>query len=136
MKKFKKALLLTLSLVLMLSFSLSAYAEATPRWNYMMSMSGDLDINNLGVATAHVSCFANASTIDEMRVTCVLQKLDGSWKNQKTWTVSDTSASILFSKQTAVYKNYSYRIKVTAKAYANGSLKETVTQYYDYGYYN
>lgn len=137
MKNFKKALLLTLSLVLMLSFSLSAYAEsATPRWNYMMSMSGDLDINSLGVATANVSCYANESTIDKMSVTCVLQKLDGNWKNQKTWTVSDSGAAVIFTKQAAVYKNYSYRIKVTAKAYANGSLKETVTQYYDYGYYN
>lgn len=139
MKKIKKLLLLSLSLILILAFSLSAYAETRmlPRWNYLLSISADLDINSLGVATVDVTCNANASTINEMKATIAVQRFEnGSWKTVKSWTTSDQDASIYFTKSCAVYKNYSYRVKVTAKAYANGSLKETVTQDFDFGYYN
>lgn len=139
MKKLKKLLLLSLSLVIMLSFSLSAFAQAkiSPRWNYLISMSADLDINSLGVANVDVYCIANKSTIDSMKATIAVQRLEnGSWKTVKSWSTSEDGSTINFNKNCAVYKNYSYRVKVTAKAYSNGSLKETVTQDFDFGYYN
>ena len=38
-------------------------------------------------------------------------------------------------KTYGIAKNYSYRLKITAKAYKDTKLLETVTETFDYGYY-
>ena len=138
MKRIKKCVILLLTLITTMSFCMSAYAEAklSPRWNYLILISGDLNISNLGVAKANVTCVADANDIDKLVITAKIQRLEDNWKTVKSWTVTEYSNSTTFDKQTGVYKNYSYRLQVTVKAYSGSTLKETVTQDFDYGYYS
>ena len=71
-----------------------------------------------------------------MVVKCELQQYDGGWKTIKSWEESEDDYVISFEKNYGVYKNYSYQIKLTAKAYKDGSLLESATEYFPYGYYN
>lgn len=138
MGRFKKCILLLLTLITTMSFALPAYAETqlTPRWNYLLTVYSNLEIDSRETATASVTCVANANSIDKLVVTAELQKLDSKWSTVKKWTVTENNSYVNFTKSSTVTKNYSYRLKITAKAYSGSTLKETVTEYYDYGYYN
>lgn len=138
MRRLKKCILLLLTLITTLSFTSATYAEtsAAPRWNYIITIYSDLKIDSRGSATVTINCGANYDTIDKVSVTTELQKLDGEWSTVKKWTVTENYSYVNFTKSSTVTKNYSYRLKITAKAYSGSTLKETVTEYYDYGYYN
>ena len=53
----------------------------------------------------------------------------------RSWTESRDSTGFLMEKTYGIAKNYSYRLKVTARAYKDTKLLETVTETFDYGYY-
>lgn len=72
---------------------------------------------------------------NKVTVTCELQQLNGSWKTIKSWTKTVNDTSFLMEKTYGIAKNYSYRLKITAKAYKDTKLLETVTETFDYGYY-
>lgn len=122
-------------LAVMLCMAMSITVSAAPRWSYLALIVGSLEISDDNSATVTVTCGADGVKVDSLKVTCDLQQLDGSWKTIKSWTVSKDSSDLILQKEYAVYKGYSYRLKVTAKAYKDSKLLETVTEYFDYGYY-
>lgn len=157
MKKLKKASLTALTLMLLASSGTTAYAAmpgaaitgptslpysnvrvangVTPRWDYLVMMSAGMEIDN-NKALITVCCESNYKEVDKMVVKCELQQYDGGWKTIKSWQETENDWTILFEKTYGVYKNYSYQIKLTAKAYKDGSLLESATEYFPYGYYN
>lgn len=106
-----------------------------PRWSHWTMISGDIEIesDNLCMVTVVGDCSSREA--NKVKITCELQQLDGSWKTIKTWTDSANSTSLLMQYHYGIAKKYSYRLKVTAKAYKDSKLLETVTSYFDYGYY-
>lgn len=133
MKKLSLKMALMVAVLSIFVASSIAWA-ATPRWSHLTLFSGDMDIAN-GMATITVVCDASSREADSVAATCSLQQLDGSWKTLKTWTESDDDTSLIYEKQYAVAHGYSYRLKVTAKAYKGSTLLESATEYFDYGYY-
>ena len=132
MKKLKRCLVFVLTLMMLMATSLTAHA----RWSYLVVISGTMRINSWNQAHIEVSCSADGTSVDSVSATCELQQLDGSWKTIKTWTESSNGPDLLYEKDYAVYKGYSYRLKITAKAYQGSRQVESVTEYFDYGYYN
>lgn len=126
----------TLLSVLVLSMTTVASLTPTPYWSYLIAMSGNMSVSGSGVATIEAECRADALTVDKVKVTCELQRLDGSWETIKTWTETSDGNVIWYTKNYAIYKNYSYRLKITSYAYSNNELLESATEYFSYGYYN
>lgn len=107
-----------------------------PRWNYIITIAGDLDINSLGLATVWVHCNSDFNSVTKIKAKCELQRLENrSWKTIKTWTETRDASSVMYEKEAALYKNYSYRLKITASAYSGSTLLESVSETFDYGYY-
>lgn len=64
-----------------------------------------------------------------------LQQKDGSWSTIKSWSDKDTFHAFI-DQDYAVASGYSYRLKLTHKAYdSNDNLIETLTDYSDVIYY-
>lgn len=157
MRKSKKTLLTVLTLMLLTSSATTAYAaiprtesnslisypqrnviianEGVLRWDDLVSMSAGMQIDE-NWATITIICEGDYERVDKMVVKCELQQYDGGWKTIKSWEESEDDYVISFEKNYGVYKNYSYQIKLTAKAYKDGSLLESATEYFPYGYYN
>ena len=96
-----------------------------------------MEIDDYNNASISVTVDASSKDADSLKVTCALQQLkNSSWKTIKSWTESADDTGLIMEEEYAVYKGYSYRLKVTAKAYNGSTLKETVTEYFDYGYYH
>lgn len=144
MKKAKKIVQLFLAVGIMLSLSITVFAQPKsmidPRWSYFTTVVGDLDISDSGKATILVTSSADRNKVDEVRAECDLQRLEGStWKTIKTWSAKSESGSphiVDIRKTYYVEKGYSYRIRVTSKAYVDGSVVETITSDFDYGYFH
>ena len=132
MKQLKKCLALVLASVLLLAMTSTAYA----RWDHMVVVRGTIRIDSWNNAHIEVSCSADGTTVDSVSAICELQQLDGGWNTIATWEESNDSNNLLYEKDYAVYKGYSYRLKITATAYQGSREVETVTEYFDYGYYN
>lgn len=114
----------------------SSMNEAVPMWDYLITMLGDLEINSLGYATITVYCNSEYGEVTKIKAKCELQRLENhNWKTIKTWTESNDISTISYVKETAVYKGYSYRLKITAYAYNGSTLLEQATETFDYGYY-
>lgn len=108
----------------------------SPYWSHWVTIAASLDIEKDNWAECGVMADCSSREADNIKVTCELQQLNGSWKTIKSWTESEKNdTTLLMTKYYAVAKNYSYRLKITAKAYKGTSLLETVTSYCDYGYY-
>lgn len=116
---------------------LTAFAGSPePRWSHWTMLAGDIDVESDNWILVTVAADCSPAEADNVKVTCELQQLNGSWKTIKSWTQSNKDdTTILMQKNYAIAKNYSYRLKVTAKAYKGTKLLETVTSYFDYGYY-
>lgn len=111
--------------------------SAMPRWNYLITMMGDLRIEDSGIATVIVYCNSDFRDVTKIKAKCELQRFESSgWKTIKSWTETDDVSSIGYEKHTAVYKDYSYRLRITAYAYNGSTLLEQATEIFDYGYYN
>lgn len=133
MKITQKKILLMVIIFSMLSCIIAN--AATPRWSHLTMISGQMKVDDGNRALVTVVCDATTDKTNLLQATCELQQLDGSWKTIKTWTEENKGASLLYSKHYAIEKGYSYRLKITARAYQNSNLLETVTEYFDYGYY-
>jgi len=135
----KKSHLRFLGLILLSVLVISATAFASTlralRWSHLIAMSGNMSVNDSGIATITAECRADYMTVDQVKLKCELQQLDNSWKTIKTWTETANKNSIIYEKEYAIYKNYSYRLKITSYVYSNGTLLETATENFDYGYY-
>ena len=124
-------------LVTVFSLLCTSIVWAQPRWSHLTYIGGDIDIDDSNNATVTVIVDASSKDADSLKVTCALQQLkNSSWKTIKSWTESADDTGLIMEEEYAVYKGYSYRLKVTAKAYNGSTLKETVTEYFNYGYYN
>ena len=125
-----------LILAMIISMFVVSTAWAAPRWSHLTYISGHIEIDDDNDAWVSVVADASPQDADTLTVKCELQQLKNSWKTIKSWTEKSDDTSVLLDGEYAVYKGYSYRIKVTAKAYKGSTLKETVTEYFNYGYYN
>lgn len=107
-----------------------------PIWDYLITISGDMQISDSGWTTVTVYCNSNYNKVTKIKAKCELQRLENSkWNTIKTWTESRNISTILYEKETAVYKGYNYRLRVTAYAYSGSTLLEQATETFDYGYY-
>lgn len=144
MRRLKKTILMPLCAMTLAVSSIAAhapiaYASAvsvpSPRWSYLTMIRGSMKVNDKNIAKILVACDSDAFDTDKIAAKCELQQLDGSWKTIKTWKEENSGNALLYDKEWAIAKNYSYRLKVTAYAYKDSVLLESVTEYFDYGYY-
>lgn len=141
MKNKRKLVALLVSLVCLVSFTLTSYARESikPYWSNLVSISCSFDIDYDGKAMIEVIISADYTNTDKVNSTCKLQRLESSgWKTVKTWNITGTEgqSDLAYDKNYYVASDYSYRVEITAKAYNNGSLKETVTEHFDYGWFS
>lgn len=117
--------------------AMTAFANTPqPRWSHWTMLSGGIEVQSDNLAQCTVLCDCSPAEADNVKVTCELQQYDKSWKTIKSWTESNKDGTeLLIQKYYGIAKNYSYRLKVTAKAYKGTKLLETVTEYFNYGYY-
>ena len=119
-----------------LIFSNSVYAATNravqPRYAYINSVMAGLSIDEIfGIATCVATVTVRDS--DSAMLYCLLQRYeDGGWVTIKSWAHTDTITAYV-DKQYAVYRGYTYRLKVTGYALDSaGNILETVTQYSTY----
>lgn len=136
MKRITSLVLITVLLVCMLC----PYASATmvePRWDYVSTITGDLEITSGGTAVVDADGTAANYGVTRVHLTASLQQKDGTWKELKSWSVAaDARGVIMPTKYWAVAHDYEYRLVITVKAYKNSTLLETATATIDYGYYD
>lgn len=123
MKYVKKCFLVALSIMIMMVWAVTVHAAA--RWSYLITIGSNLEFSG-DYAEIDITCDADANDVDKITAKCELQQLDGSWKTIKSWSESRNGSEIMYSKSYPVYKNYSYRVKVTASVYKDGKLLEQV----------
>lgn len=123
MKYAKKSFLLVLSIMILMASAVTVHAAA--RWSYLITIGSNLDFSG-DYAEIDITCDADANDVDKITAKCELQQLDGSWKTVKSWSETSNGSEIMYSKSYPVYKNYSYRVKVTASVYKDGILLEEV----------
>lgn len=133
MKRLKRKFVVLLAVVMCTAAAFSAYANM-PRWSYLGMMTAYMETDDSGRAKVSVTCDADFE-VNKITAKCELQQLDGSWKTIKTWKETDNNHAITYTKNYGIYKNYSYRLKVTAYMYVDSKLVETVTETFDQGYY-
>lgn len=133
MKRLRRKFVVLLAVVLCTVAAVPVQAQM-PRWSYLRMITGNMTTQDSGLATISVTCDATYD-VNKIKAKCELQQLDGSWKTIKTWTETEEDHMVRYSKQYAIYKNYSYRLKVTAYMYVDSQLVETVTETFDQGYY-
>ena len=145
MKQLSKKILMPLCAMTRAVSSVAAYVPITyastvfspsPRWSYLTMIRGSMKVDDKNIAKISVACDSDAFDTDKIEAKCELQQLDGSWKTIKTWREENDSSCLLYHKEWAIAKNYSYRLKVTAYTYKNSVLLESATEYFDYGYYH
>lgn len=133
MKRTKK---FVLAILVMSIFAISALTvHAAVQWSYLITMAADMDFDDNNIVSIEVMSDADDRDADKMTLKCELQQYNGSWKTIKTWTETENDSSIWYSKEYAVTKNYSYRIKLTASAYKDSILLERVTDYFEEQFY-
>lgn len=132
--KYAKRVILVMAAMAVLVMS-AATTYAAPRWSYLTTIAADMNFSDNGIVTVSVMCDADSRDVNKITAKCELQQYDGSWKTIKTWTETNNDSIIRYTKTYAVAKNYSYRLKVTASAYQNSTLKEKVTGEYDETFY-
>ena len=134
-KRFMKSVV-AIVLVMVAVFTCSS-AAVQPRWKYVSTVGGNIDISSLAIVSA--SGFGTASSLQVTKTVCkvTLQQMkNGKWTDLKTWsaTANMRSASVT-TKHWAVEHGYSYRLYVTLDAYNGNALLETGNSIVDYGYY-
>ncbi len=130
---------MTLAVSSIAAYAPIAYASAISvpslRWSYLTMIRGSMKVDDKNIVKISVACDSDAFDTDKIEAKCELQQLDGSWKTIKTWREENNSSCLLYHKEWAIAKNYSYRLKVTAYTYKDSVLLESATEYFDYGYY-
>ena len=133
MKREKKVLFVILVMIVLTVWTVPAFAAL--RWDYLMTMGGNLDFEDNNVVYVDVMSDADVNDVDKMTLKCELQQYKGGWKTIKTWTETRNSPEIMYTKEYMVEKDYSYRIRLTASAYKNSKLLEKVTEVYAEQFY-
>lgn len=133
MKRVRKVVLVILSMAILMVSALPAFAITN--WDYLMTMGGDLDFEDNNIVHVDVMSDADMDDVNKMTLKCELQQYKGSWQTIKTWTETRNAAEITYTKDYAVAKNYSYRIKLTASAYKNSKLLEEETEVFAEQFY-
>jgi hypothetical protein len=140
MKHLKKHFLVPLFAIVFFVFSSTVYASTgdgpSPQWSYLTMISAGMKINDHNVAKISVTCDSDMFDTNKVTAKCELQQLKGSWETIKSWSETKNDSYIMYTKEFAVAKKYSYRLKVTASVYKDSKLLETVTEYFNYGYYH
>lgn len=142
MKKSKRVMLVVMAIVAVMAYTFTAFAKQTiePRWSYFISIMGDMDVTSSGKATVIADVVANPTKVDQIKVECRLQRLEGStWKTIKSWTESSDDndpGSVSMEKTYYIHEGYSYRVQLNTKAYVDGVVKENLTNNFDYGYFS
>ena len=112
-------------------------ATVQPCWTYVSTVSGDIDISSLGIAT--VSGAGSAASPKVTKTVCKLhlqQLKNQKWITLKTWTdTANMHYAAVSKKHWAVEHGYSYRIYVELEAYSGNTLLETESSIGSYGYY-
>lgn len=93
----------------------------------VVSTSTDLSMDNSG--TLNCYGYVEVQSGYTAGITVALQKKDGGWSTIKTWNESgDDTAEV--DEDYSAEKGYSYRLKVTYKAYSSsGTLVESIVKY-------
>jgi len=134
MKYAKRVILVVFSIMILTASVVTAYAA--PRWSYLTLIAADMDFDDNGTVTVSVTCDSDPRDINKITARCELQQYNWSWKTIKTWTETNNDCTIRYTKTYTVAKNYSYRLKVTASAYKDSTLKEKVIGEYDETFYH
>ena len=128
MKRVITIFILIAFIITLVPSASAATAENTiqPQWDILNSVTADLEINWLGIATC--AGRATAGEFVTVKVVVKLQQLtDTGWTTLKSWTVTDTQSAFA-SGTYAVHRGYTYRVSVTGYIYnSNGTLVETGT---------
>lgn len=134
-KRFMKSAV-AIILVMVAVFTCSG-AAVQPRWKYVSSITGNIDISSLGIVSA--SATGTASSLDVTKTVCKVslqQMKNGKWVTLKTWSASsNTHAASVDTKHWAVDHGYSYQLYIVLEAYKGNTLLETGTGTILYGYY-
>ena len=134
-KRFMKSVI-SIVLVMVAVFTCSS-ATVQPRWKYVSSVGGNIDISSLGIVSA--SGVGTASSLEITKTICTvnLQQMKNSkWVTLKTWSASsNTHAASVDTKHWAVDHGYSYRLYIVLDAYKGNTLLETGTASVLYGYF-
>lgn len=133
MKRVKKITLVILAMTILMVSAMPALASA--RWAYLITMAGGMDFEDNNIVHIDVMSDADVNDVDKMTLKCELQQYEGGWHTIKTWTETRNSAEVRYTKDYAVAKNYSYRLKLTASAYKNSKLLEQETEVFDEQFY-
>lgn len=117
MKRINKSVCMLLTLILCMSLITNAHAsEITPRYTYTTTISANISINSIGVATCHSYAITYDSS-HTIKLYCYLQyKENDSWITLKYWTTSATECAAL-EKYYAVASGYEYRVRTVAYIY-------------------
>ena len=123
-------------LVMVAVFTCSS-AAVQPRWKYVSSISGDINISSLGIATVYGTGSAASTQVTKTVCKLHLQQFkDKKWTTIKTWTAtSNMRFAAVDTKHWAVDKGYSYRIYVELEAYNGNTLLETGSSASEFRYY-
>ena len=142
MKKSKRIMLVVMAIVAVMACTFTSFAQKTiqPKWSYFISIMGDMDVTSSGKATVIADVVADPTKVDEIKVECRLQRLEGStWKTVKSWTETSDEVdpgSVMMEKTYYIHEGYSYRAQLNTKAYVDGVVKENLTNNFDYGYFS
>lgn len=130
--------LLCLILVSTISIGAAAAVEVQPRWSYILTISGDIDISSAGVATVRGNGSARLNDVDKLVITLELQQfINGKWQTKNTWTETAQFYTITTDNHYwGVAHGYSYQLYITLKAYKGNQLLETGTGTLSYGYFS
>ncbi len=134
-KRFMKSVV-AIILVMVAVFTCSS-AAVQPRWKYVSSISGDINISSLGIATVYGTGSAASTQVTKTVCKLHLQQFkDKKWTTIKTWTAtSNMRFAAVDTKHWAVDKGYSYRIYVELEAYNGNTLLETGSSASEFRYY-
>ena len=124
-------------ILVMIAVFTCSNAAMQPRWKYVSSISGDISISTLGIATVYGTGSAASPQVTKTVCKLHLQQLKNQkWTTIKTWTAtSNTHYAAVDTKHWAVDRGYSYRIYVELNAYNGSTLLETGSSASEFRYY-
>ena len=123
MKRVVCLILVLLLTMLSVVPAMAAVSEpsVSPQYTHISKMYAGLAIDEtIGLTACQANCYA--ATGDSVKLTCSLQRYNGSsWATIKSWsTTGEHTASI--SKNYAVYSGYTYRLKATCSVYSSAGV--------------
>jgi hypothetical protein len=140
----RKLAVFILSVVLVFSISLTAYAansenepasangDISIMMTYISSTYCNLDISSSGLAECSASVNAYSGT-DSVSISMYLQKYNSGWSTVRHWTTSANGTYVSILRNYYVMSGYTYRVLVYYYAYEGSqteSLSRSNSEYY------